>query len=575
MIDNRPDRWDLEADFVAVGSGIGGLAAAIAARELGLQSVVLERSPKLGGVTALSMGELWVPDNDLARARGIEDSAERAYRYLARLSLGYGSDEAIYNFTLHGREALAWFAERIGFETMLVEGCPDYYYGVVEEAVAEGRLLEPAPFPAAELGEWRERTRVSPQLPYGMTHADIAAGGGVANIARWDFARMGERLARDERCLGPALAARFVKGALARRIPLFVDTAVEELIADGRRVVGVRARREGRPYFVRASRGVLIATSSYERRQDYNRTLGRQLELGSMVFSAVDGANFRLAGPLGARPATVPDVTSLGFVVPGEEDEEGHPLWRSALQTIGQPHVIVVNRRGRRFGDEAFYRDLYYAVDRIDGGRQEHPNFPCFMIFDRQARAKYPIGPILPDQRWPEGLGMVAESLEELARQAGIDPAGLVAEVAEFNRHAREGRDPAFGRGSRPWSHWMCGDPHQRPNPNLGTLEEPPFFCVPLKRLGGSAIPATGLLTDRHARVIGWDDAPISGLYAAGNAAARLETGAMMQSGISNARGMVHGWLAAHHAAGCPSRRLEEALAELGGLPGAAWEVVS
>ncbi|MFO7073712.1 FAD-binding protein, partial [Pseudomonas aeruginosa] len=38
-------------------------------------------------------------------------------------------------------------------------------------------------------------------------------------------------------------------------------------------------------------------------------------------------------------------------------------------------------------------------------------------------------------------------SLDQLARSCGIDPSGLAATVAEYNRHAREGRDPEFGRG--------------------------------------------------------------------------------------------------------------------------------
>jgi 3-oxosteroid 1-dehydrogenase len=72
------------------------------------------------------------------------------------------------------------------------------------------------------------------------------------------------------------------------------------------------------------------------------------------------------------------------------------------------------------------------------------------------------------------------------------------------------------------------------------------------------------LVTDHHSRVIGWDDKPIAGLYAAGNSTARLETGAVMQSGVSNARGFTHGYLAGRHAAGKPSDLLEKEIARLG-----------
>lgn len=425
-------------------------------------------------------------------------------------------------------------------------------------------MLEVTPFPGQSLGDWQPRTRLSPQMPYGLTHHDMFQAGGVANMVKWDFQLMGERLTRDERCLGPGLAAYFVKGALEREIPLHTEVSAEELICDGSRVVGVRASREGKDWFVRARRGVVVAVSSYERRQGYNKTLSQQLELGSMLFSTIDGAGFRLAGPLGAQIARVPDITSLGFLVPGEEDEDGHPLWRSALPVIGQPHTIVVNRQGRRFGNEAFYRSFYYTIDVIDGGNQSHPNFPCWAVIDSQVREKYPFGPIAPGQDWPAGLGVTASTLRELASKIGVDAENLEATVARFNANAEKGVDPEFGRGSQPWSVWMCGDPYHRPNPNLGPLVKPPFYAVELKRMGGTGIPPTGLLTDQHSRVLGWDDKPIEGLYAAGNSVARMETGAVMQSGISNARGMTYGWLAACHACGAPSELLVREAARLG-----------
>lgn len=564
MIRNAPENWDIEADFVSIGSGIGGLSAAITAHELGLDAVVLERAEQVGGVTALSMGEVWVAGNHHAADLGIEDSAESGFRYLKRLSMDYGTDMAILNKVVHAREALKYFEDRIGLKMQVIRDCPDYYYGHSNDSVAEGRMLECAPFEAAALGEWQAKTRISPQMPYAFTHHDMFAGGGVANMANWDYGLMAERLTNDVRCLGSGLAAYFVKGALDRGIPLHTGTSVEELIADGERVVGVRAVRNGKDLFVKANKGVVIAVSSYERNQNLNKTLSQQLDLGSMVFSQVDGAHYRLAGPLGARTAAVPDITSLGFEVPGAEDEEGKPLWSSALQVIGQPHIIVVNSAGKRFGNESFYRAFYYLIDAIDGSNQTHPNYPLWAIFDSQAKDKYPIGPIMPGQDWPAELGGKADTIAELARQIGVDAAGLEATLAKFNPDADRGVDSEFGRGSHVWSHWMCGDPNQKPNPNLGSLVKPPFYALRLHRMGGTAIASAGLLIDQHSRALDWHDQPIPGLYVAGNSAARMETGAVMQSGISNARGMTYGWLAAQHAAGQPSDRLAQAIERLG-----------
>jgi 3-oxosteroid 1-dehydrogenase len=309
---------------------------------------------------------------------------------------------------------------------------------------------------------------------------------------------------------------------------------------------------------------VVIAVSSYERNRNLERTLGNQLDSESMLFSAIDGSNIRLAGPFGAKVARVPEISMAGFSVPGEETDEGIAVWRSAMPIIGLPHHMVVNSRGKRFGNEGFYRSFYYQTDNIDGVTQTHPNFPCWVVIDSQAREKYAFVSIMPGQDWPEGLGVVAESIEELADKAGIDKAGLADTVARFNANAERGVDPEFGRGEQPWGAWMTGDKTHKPNANLGPIVKPPFYAVKLSRMGATGIPAAGLKIDRNANVVGWDEQPIPGLYAAGNSAARMESGAVMQSGVSNARGMTYGWLAALHAAGRPSELLDAEIARLG-----------
>jgi 3-oxosteroid 1-dehydrogenase len=564
MISNLPASWDIEADLVAVGSGIAGLGAAITAHDHGASAVVLERSDQLGGVTALSLGECWIPGSDLEAALGIEDSPESGFRYLKRLAMGYNEDLATLNLTVHAREALRWFTGAIGLKMTVIRNCPDYYYGHTNDAVKEGRLLEVEPFDAKTLGEWQERVRVSPVVPYGMTHPDMMEPGGSANMAKWDFALMGERLANDIRCLGAGLAAAFVKGALDRNIPLHTGMNVVELIGDGERIVGARCEKDGRDVFVRANKGVVVAVSSYERNANLNKTLAQQLDLGTMVFSAIDGANFRLAGPVGAAIAKVPDVTLLGVRVPGEEMEDGSVLTRSVMAQIGLPHTIVVNRTAKRFGNEAFYREFFMKTDSIDGATQTHANFPCWAILDAQAREKYLFGAVPPGQDFPDGMAVKADSIAELARQIGLDPEVLEATVTRFNMHAENAEDPDWGRGTHPWSAYMSGDPLHKPHPNLGPLVKAPFYALQLTRMGGSAIPSTGIVADHHCRAVDWLGAPIPGLYVGGNSVARLETGAVMQSGVSNARGMTHGWLAGLHATGHASTLLESEAKRLG-----------
>ena len=564
MICNIPARWDLEADVVSVGSGGGGLSAAITAHDHGSSALVLERSTQVGGVTAYSMGEVWIPGNHLALELGIEDSPQSGYRYVKALSLGYGEEAAILNQAIHAPIALRYFEETIGLKMCVIRDLPDYYYPSFGDSLAEGRYLEVLPFPAATLGEWQSKTRVSPHVPYALTHGDIFHNGGLANMVNWDYSVMAERLAKDERCAGPGLAAYFVKGVIDRGIQMHTGIHAEELIGDGKRIIGLRASSEGHDIYVKANRGVVIAVSSYERNLNYAKTLGHQLNPVSMVMPSIDGAHLRLAGTVGARVARVPDATMLGFHVPGEEQEEGVALWRGALPFLGLPHTIVVNRAGKRFSNEAFYRSVYFALDVIDGGAQTHPNFPCWAIFDSQARSKYPFGSVMPGADLPAELGVKAASIGELADKIGVDARGLATTVATFNGYCEKGEDPDFKRGTFPWGALMCGDPSNKPNANLGPLIDAPFYAVQLHRMAGGGIAAAGIVADRHCRALGWDNQPIAGLYVAGNSMARLDNGAVMQSGITNARGMTHGYLAGRHAAGKPSDLLQKEIERLG-----------
>jgi 3-oxosteroid 1-dehydrogenase len=86
------------------------------------------------------------------------------------------------------------------------------------------------------------------------------------------------------------------------------------------------------------------------------------------------------------------------------------------------------------------------------------------------------------------------------------------------------------------------------PNPNLGTLERPPYYGLKL-RVVSAGINAAGLRVNAEAQVMHVRGRPIPGLYAVGNAAAPLDIGAGYQSGLSNLRGLAGGYVAGRHAA--------------------------
>ncbi len=533
-----------DCDFLCIGGGLGGLAGALRAAESGLDVVIVEKSPLIGGVAAYSGGVIWVGNNHLQQQAGADDNPADVAGYLQWVNRdGAPVDaELLDTFIRRAPEAVEYFA-RCGV-AFTSTGLGDQYYPEAPGSKPGGRILEVTAAGAA-LGPWRDRSRSSPHFRLlGLTHAEVREAGGdlVAHSALADLRR--GRQQDDVLTWGPGLAAGFAAAALTQRgVPIELGArCVELLTADGR-VVGAVVETGDERVEIRARRGVLIATGSYG-----NAPWAADLEGLPEIFEAsppvLDGDAFSLVEPTAAaRVRSGQAFTILGFESPDERHPGTDvPLHRELSRALGLPHSIVVNRSGRRFGDESFYGFLIRAIKEYDDDGR-FPNYPCYLIGDNRYRTRYQLG---DTEEWPANV-VQASRLEDLAAALGVDAGGLVAQVATFNETADDGDDPAFDRGTLPYSRLRAGDPAQSPNPNLGSLREPPFWGLPLKLLG-TGIYSTGLLINGDAQVLSEDRRPIPGLYATGNAAAYVEQPAYV-GGLANARAITYGYLAAGHAA--------------------------
>lgn len=537
-----------EYDVVAVGAGLGGLVAVITAADLGLRALLVEKSDLLGGVTAYSQGQLWLAAPDEARAAGIEDDEAAGARYLNRLGAGFTDPVVADAFSALAPRVLRFLRERAGVRWRLVD-LPDYYFPVFDDALPTGRYVEVEAFAGAELGAWRETLRVSPHVPYRLTHDVLYALPCGARSHIWDPAVVAAAAERDDLAMGAGLAAYLLRAAVAAGVDVVRGADVRSLTQTAGRVDGIVLAHDRAERRIAAGRAVVLATGGY----DWHPSLAASFEgntgMTSAAPPAVVGDHLRLATAVGARLAQSPKPLRLSLPVPGLDD--GHPMSR-ILGAMAMPHGLLVNRHGRRFGDESFYPSIGHALKEVDGSVQELRNLPCWTIVDAQFRRRYSFGHVRPGDDFPDEWDVVtADSLEELAALAGIDPAGLVDEVARFNAFCEAGVDTDFGRGERPWAQINYGDRERDGNPCLGTVLEPPFHAY-RPGLVGTGIVALGVATDVHGRALGQDGDPVEGLYVVGNSAHLGEVGAGYQSGVANTRSAVFAHAGVRHAAGVP-----------------------
>jgi succinate dehydrogenase/fumarate reductase flavoprotein subunit len=548
MVDwfKKKRRWDSEADVVVLGTGAAGMTAALAAHAGGASVAVLEKSKLVGGTTAVSGGVVWVPNNHHLPETGITDSREEALGYVKRLTDGRSDDALVERFIDTAPAMVQWIESQTALRFKALARYPDYH-PEFPGGKPGGRSLDPGLFDANDLGPWKKTLRRSPV--FGMTAMSVAEAtdwGVFSKPLKLPFKLLGERYGKGFVCYGGALAGQLLKALLERKIEPQVEHAARDLVVDEGRVAGVRVEKGGQEIFVRARRGVVLASGGFE----WNRALAAQFLGGVLTHPnsppTNEGDGLKMAMSVGADLANMSEAWWCpSLVIPGEE-YDGKQLHRGDFATRSLPHTIIVNRRGRRFVNEAQnYNDLMKAFFAFEPNAYERPNLPAWVVFDQAYLEKYALMTLMPGQPAPDWI-VRAESLEELARAIGVDARGLAETVSRFNGFAVEGVDPDFGRGDSLYDHFY-GDPDNKPNPNLGVIGKKPFYALQVHP--GAIGTKGGARVDGDARVLRPDGSAIPGLYAAGNAMAGVTGAGYPGAGATIAAAMTFGYLAGRHAA--------------------------
>ena len=469
-----------------------------------------------------------------------------------------------------GPKMVAFFEQETEVQFLPGNAVPDFH-GDAPGAIEGGRSVVAAPYDGRRLGNLIHKLRrpIPETTVFGMAIASGADLGHFLNARRSPHSavhvarRLGRHaleLLRHRRSMqlvnGNALAARLLRSAADRGVALHASTAARRLLTgqSGAVTGAVLDGPDGRTVTITARHAVVLACGGFPHDKERQRAMFPHVAAGTAHNSAAPETNtgdgLRLAETVGGQVEMRQVDAGAWAPVSLVKRRDGSVGRFPHLIERGKPGIIAVLRTGRRFVNEAgpyhdFMRGLFQAVPVGEP-------VEAWLICDHRFQRRYGLGaakpfpfPLRPHLR--AGYLKHGRTLSELATACGIDPTGLAATIAEYNRHARNGQDPEFGRGSVPYQR-VQGDPkHGGPNPCVAPIERGPFYAVRI--VPGSLGTFAGLVTDAAARVLGASGRPVPGLFAAGNDMASIMGGNYPSGGITLGPAMTFGWIAAQHIA--------------------------
>jgi len=552
--------WNQTFDVIVVGSGAGGMTAALTSAIEGLSVGLFEKSQWFGGTTANSGGGVWIPGSEQLKQSSSTDSIESVKQFL-QFELGplYDAD-LIDAFLESGPIALNYLAQHSSVQFQLGP-IPDYHTDS-PGAVTQGRVLFPMPFDGRKLGKhfknlrtpWRRFLLLGgmmigrkeiPALTHpfsSFSNLKLALSMLIRYASDRIFYHRGTHL-----LIGNALAARLLHSLINRQVHLQNFAKVIKLIQHDQRVTGVVIETPSGIIRVHARCGVVLASGGFPHNANLRQELANQFPHKlSSAFKESEGDGLLLARNMGAVIDN--KMHNPAFWTPASAVSE-----QDGSQTImpyghldrGKPGAIIVNALGQRFVNEAdSYHDVIVAYfQQTDAKAREHTFLICDRLFIRQ----YGLGAARP---WPFPLNALirsgylyqAPTLQELASKLQIDSDQFIDTVQKHNEYAQTGHDLDFCKGNSAFNRYN-GDALCQPNPCLRSIAQAPFYAIRIQVASlGTCI---GIKTNKNAQVINEQGVPIDGLFACGNDMASIMKGAYPGPGITLGPAIAFGYRAA------------------------------
>lgn len=449
------EAWDATVDVVIAGSGAAGISAAIEAARAGLEVLVLEKFNAPGGSSGMSGGVSYL---------GGGTALQKA--------LGYNDTvDAMFDYILaasgphpHVDKVQLYCESAVGhFDWLVANGVPykQEFTGAKGLPFGDQGLY----YSGSELAHpFSEKSIPAPRghVPHVMGH-----GG-------W---KLMEALTASAKSLG----VKMIVNASAERIVQEIDGRVAGVIIDE---MGTRKK-------VKTRRGVVLACGGFVQNREMIAKYAPELADITVPWGS--------AGDLG-------EGIRMGLGAGGEAIRMNQALIVVSIYPPVEPvKAILVNRAGLRFVSEDYYHCMYTHAITMQ------PDTQAYLVTDQET--KLPAGNVNID------LVATATTIAELEAKVGLPDHALQGTVSYYNRNARGGRDPLYGKKPA----------YLRP------LQTPPYYAYDVNPKSAFCPHLTfgGLHTSVNAQVLSTTGEPVPGLYAAGRTTSGLPSSPYIASGIS------------------------------------------
>lgn len=384
--------WDGEFDVIVVGYGGAGATASITAADEGANVLLLEKAPAE-----------WAGGNSRVCAQVIMNVSDydKGVAYFKSLR---------GEFTLHSDEQIAFMVKNI-MET------DEWLISMGAENVFRFNSAEYPERPGADAIDY---TLVNGKGPTDMM-----------NAAAW----------------------KLLSGNVEKRgdkIEVWYESPGKHLIQDpiNKTILGVQVEREGKMLNIRALNGVVLACGGFENNPEmiqnylarpYVFPFGTWYNTGDGITMALEaGAQLWhmgfISGPfMSYHPFTDNDTVwnlSMGL---------NHTKGKSMLN-VGPDAKRFYNETGGTRHGHVSYNGVF---------KQQLAVTPAYTIFDETTRLAGPIHPTYQadnSDAIEKGIILKADTLAELAKKLGLDPAALENTVKEYNKLCADKKDIYFGR---------------------------------------------------------------------------------------------------------------------------------